>query len=52
MLLQQVYRPADAEAMKKTLVLIDRLAAVTPLYRLGCNMDPEAAQVAYRAMKG
>lgn len=52
MLLQQVYRPANPAALKKTLTLIDRLAAVTPLFRLGCNMEPEAAQVAYRAMKG
>ena len=52
MLLQQVYRPADAVQMKKTLALIDRLAEMTALYRLGCNMDPEAAEVAYRGMKG
>ena len=52
MLLQQVYRPADPAALKKTLLLIDRLAAVTPLYRLGCNTEPEAAEIAYRAMKG
>lgn len=52
MLMQQVYRPADPAAMKQTLVLIDRLAALTPLYRLGCNMEPEAAEIAYREMKG
>ena len=52
MLLQQVYRSADPAALKKTLLLIDRLAAVTPLYRLGCNTEPEAAEIAYRAMKG
>ena len=52
MLLQQVYRPADPAALKQTLVLIDRLAALTPLFRLGCNMEPEAAEIAYREMKG
>ena len=52
MLLQQVYRPQDAAQLRKTLLLIDRLAAVTPLYRLSCNMEPEAAEVAYRGMKG
>ena len=52
MLLQQVYRPADPVQMKKTLVLIDRLAEQTALYRLGCNMDLEAAEVAYNGMKG
>ena len=52
MLLQQVYRPADAAAMEKTLSLIDRLAASVPLWRLGCNMELEAARIAYDAMKG
>ncbi len=52
MLLQQVYRPQDPVQLKKTLTLIDRLAEHTALYRLGCNMDIEAAQVAYQGMKG
>ena len=50
MLLQQAYRPQDADAMDRTLALLDRLAASVPLWRLGCNMDIEAAKVAYRAM--
>jgi len=52
MLIQQVYRPADPSQMKKTLQLIDNLAATTRLYKLGCNMDIESAQVAYNGMKG
>lgn len=52
MLLQQIYRPIDAAAMMKTLRLIDRLTLTVPLWRLGCNMDPEAAKVASSAMKG
>jgi hypothetical protein len=52
MLIQQVYRPRDPVQMKKTLALIDRLAEQTALYRLGCNMDIEAAEVAYNGMKG
>ena len=52
MLLQQVFRPRDPAAMQKTLRLIDRLAAQTALYRLGCNMEPEAAEVAFNGMKG
>ena len=52
MLLQQVYRPQNPVQMKKTLALIDRLAEKTALYRLGCNMDIEAAEVAYHGMKG
>lgn len=52
MLLQQVYRPADIAELKKTLTLVDSLAASVSLWRLGCNMDIEAAQIAYNAMKG
>lgn len=52
MLLQQVYRPADGAAFEKTLSLIDRLNEKVKLYRLGCNMEIEAAEVAYKAMKG
>ena len=51
MLLQQTYRPADPLLMKKTLTLIDRLAGGVELYRLSCNMDIEAARVAYETMK-
>lgn len=47
MLLQQVYRPADAEAMRKTLTLIDRLGRTVRLWRLNCNMDIESARLAY-----
>ena len=52
MLLQQVYRPFDGAMMAKTLSLVDKLAKNTELYRLGCNMDISAAQVAYNGMKG
>ncbi|WP_044974993.1 hypothetical protein [Ruminococcus sp. HUN007] len=51
MLLQQVYRPKDALQMAKTLRLIDEMADSVRLYRLACNMDIEAAKVAYSAMK-
>lgn len=51
MLLQQVYRPADMLKMAKTLELVDRLADSVKLYRLGCNMDISAAQVAYEGMQ-
>lgn len=51
-LVQQIYRPLDAAAMAKTLTLIDRLCATTKLFRLECNMDPEAARVSYAAMSG
>lgn len=49
-LLQQCHRPADPASMPKVLGLVDRLTKLTGLYRLGCNMDPEAALVAYNGM--
>ena len=48
MLLQQVYRPADQDAMRKTLSLIDRMQV--RLYRLCCNMDICAAELSYGVM--
>jgi hypothetical protein len=52
MLLQQCYRPADPVQLSKVLKLLDKLSTRTGLYRLGCNMDPEAAIVAYNGMNG
>lgn len=52
MLLQQVYRPIKTLQMAKTLRLIDEMSEKVELYRLACNMDIEAAEVAYNGMKG
>ena len=52
LLLQQVYRPGDPAALGLTLKLLDRLLTQVRLYRLACNLDPAAAQVAYDGMKG
>ena len=46
-LCQQTYRPSEPTALMKTLSLVDRLGKNVKLYRLSCNMEPEAAQVAY-----
>ena len=51
-LVQQTYRPRDAEGLARTLTLIDRLARGVPLYRLGCNMEISAAETAWNAMRG
>ncbi|MBR6336847.1 MAG: hypothetical protein IKR76_03855 [Ruminococcus sp.] len=51
MLLQQTYRPADPALMQKTVTLTDRLADGVKLYKLGCNMQPEAAKVSYEGMR-
>lgn len=50
MLCQQSYRPAQPAALRKTLALVDLLSSSVPLYQLGCNMEPEAALVAYHGM--
>lgn len=52
MLFQQSCRPADAAGMPKYMDLIDGLARNVAFYRLACNMDPEAAAVAYAGMCG
>lgn len=52
MLLQQSYRPLNKEAVMQTLKLLDLLKAHVKFYRLGCNMESEAAKVAYSGMNG
>lgn len=50
MIVQQTNRSLTVDGMKQTLSLIDRMLNVVPVYRLGCNMDIEAAKVAYEGM--
>jgi len=50
LLCQQSNRAADPEGMLRTLKLIESLSGSVALYRLTCNMDPEAALVAYQGM--
>lgn len=50
MLFQQSHRPRDPRRLGKYLELMDRLTKGVAFYRLYCNMDPQAAQVAYRGM--
>ena len=50
-MIRQAYRPADPDALARTLMLIDRMLDRAALYRLGANMDIEAARVAYNGMK-
>ncbi len=51
LILQQTHRPARQGAMIMTLHLADMLTNSIPIYRLGCNMEPEAARVSYEGMK-
>lgn len=50
MLLQQSSRPADPTKMTKYMYLISLLAEGINYYCMQCNMDPEAAQTAWKAM--
>lgn len=50
MLLQQTYRPSNPDALKRTLLLLDRMNV--KLYRLCCNMEVSAAELSYNVMKG
>lgn len=50
LLLQQCYRPADPVALGQTLSLLEKTGKAVPLYLLRCNMEPEAAQIAFNGM--
>lgn len=52
MLLQQSYRPKDRAAMELLLELLGKLIKHVKLYKLQCNMDPQAALISASAMTG
>ena len=49
-LLRQTYIPPRSGAMIKTISILDQISKGVRLYRLGCNMEPEAAEVSIGAM--
>lgn len=51
-LFMQTYRFSDGERMKRVLATLDSLINSVGIYRLACNMNPDAALVAYEGMKG
>ncbi len=51
LLLQQSNRSLGAEKMLMTLDLLEKIMARVPVYRLKCNMEPEAAKIAYEGMQ-
>ena len=51
-LLQQAYAPRDQEALKRTVSLLQGLTERVSFYELTCNMDPDAARVAFEGMGG
>lgn len=50
LLYQQSHHCGGFEGMEKTLELLESIAQGVRLYRLGCNMEDEAAMVSYSAM--
>lgn len=51
-ILEQTARSANAGFMVKLLELLDKLVTAVPVWKLECNMDPQAAWVSYEAMSG
>ena len=49
-LIQQSNRPSETELLLRTLDLIGRMDGRVRFYRLGCNMEDEAALVSFRGM--
>ena len=51
-ILEQTVRPRDPALMGNLLELLDKLLQAVPVWKLECNMEPEAALVSYNAMHG
>lgn len=50
-MIQQIYRPTQAIALNKTLSLMKQTVGQVDLYDLRCNMEPQAARVAYYGIR-
>ena len=51
-ILSQTIRPKDHTLIGNLLTLLDKLLRCVPVWKLQCNMDPEAAIISYSAMSG
>ena len=51
-ILEQTARSREPEQMVNLLGLLDQLLLRIPVWKMECNMEPEAAQVSYHAMSG
>ncbi len=49
-LMQQIHTPEDPVQLVKTMQLADRVAKQCRFWKIRCNMDIEAAEVAYKAI--
>ena len=52
MLLQQSNRPQNPKNMSRYMTLLDEISRKVKFYRMGCNISPEAAKVAFEGMIG
>ena len=51
-LLKQAYIPTEISNRIRALQVLDRICSGVRLFCLECNMEPEAAEVAFNGMKG
>ncbi len=51
-IIEQTIRPRTEAQVDAVFGIMDGLLSTAPMYRLGCNMDIEAAVVAYEGMSG
>ncbi len=51
MMVQQTHKSSNPASARRTMELIDGLMEAVPIYRLSCNMEPEAAKIAYEGMQ-
>ena len=51
LLCHQTHAPVEERLLQKTHALVKRLTELVPLWELTCNKNPEAACVAYEAMR-
>ena len=49
-LIKYTFRPEDPASMLAVLDISAKIADLSAFYTLGCNMDPKAAEVAYKGM--
>lgn len=52
LIFDQVYMPKNPAAMVQTLQLIDRLLSCCRIWKIKCNMEPQAAEVSFGAIFG
>ena len=49
-IIQQTYRSPDREKFLKTLAILNEIGKCIRFFKLGCNMEPDAAIVSYRGL--